>query len=175
LLAADVPVHYGFIQICVTDADQPGHAEACAGQRNGLCGVAVRDVLALVTGLHTGRVPLVVEWHDAEPPSPEASWEEVVEVPFTVSRRDLTVASFGSFIPVRLPRKGRLRARFCASGMDEAQEVDTITSDLPAIDRYLVQLWPAAQRAAARWPARRDGEAELMSGLERHLSPGNRP
>ncbi|WP_249998381.1 hypothetical protein [Actinoplanes sp. M2I2] len=33
-----------------------------------------------------------------------------------------------------------LRARWCASGMDDAQAADTVLDEEPTIDRYLLQL-----------------------------------
>jgi hypothetical protein len=141
LFAAEVPVHYGFLFLSDND-DQPELMDTRAGQRNGLCGAAVRGVLSMVTGLHTGRVPLIVEWHDAEPPlGPE--WEEAVEVPFRPRRRRLALTSFDDAFDVRLPAKGDLRARFCAVGMDAAHAQDTTLDDEPTVDRYLLALWPA--------------------------------
>jgi hypothetical protein len=142
LFEADVPVHYGFIFLSAKD-DQPDLMETRAGQRNGLCGAAVPGVLSMVTGLHTGRVPFVVEWHDAEP-ALDPEWEEVVEVPFAPRQPDLALTSFQDYFEVRLPAAGSLRARYCAIGMDAAHGQDTIFEEEPTVDRYLLALWPAA-------------------------------
>src|SRR5690348_14914657 len=62
----DIHVHYGFIFLSTQD-DSPDLMEPRRGQQNGLCGAAVAGVLSLITGLHTGRVRLRVEWLDTEP------------------------------------------------------------------------------------------------------------
>ena len=67
LFEADVPVHYGFINVLGADEDRADLMDARAGQVNGLLGAAVPGQLSLVTGLHTGRVPLVIAWHDTKP------------------------------------------------------------------------------------------------------------
>jgi hypothetical protein len=112
------------------------------GQVNGLVGAAVPGQLSLITGLHTGRVPLVIRWHATEPPIGD-DWEEVVEVSFQPSRTDLLLTSFQDSFELRLPVLQSLRARYCASGMDAARDADTVMDDEPTIDRYLLQLWPA--------------------------------
>jgi hypothetical protein len=142
LFADDVPVHYGFIFLSCGD-DEPDLMQARAGQQNGLCGAAVPGVLSMVTGLHTGRVPLIVEWHDTVP-TLDPGWEDVVEVPFLPAQRHLALTSFGDSFEVRLPAVGSLRARYCATGMDAAADAqDMVSDDEPTIDRYLLALWPA--------------------------------
>ncbi|GGQ71432.1 hypothetical protein [Couchioplanes azureus] len=140
LFDAEVPVHYGFIWLSSVE-DLPELMETRAGQRNGLCGAAFPGVLSMVTGLHTGRVPFVVQWHDTAPDL-DTSWEEVVEVPFTAQQRELSLSSFQDWFDVTLPAAGSLRARFCANRMDEAHGQDTLM-DEATIDRYLLALWPA--------------------------------
>jgi hypothetical protein len=44
---------------------------------------------------------------------------------------------------------GDYRVRYHATGMDAAAEADTIKDDDPPIDRYLLQLWPAAAQPDA--------------------------
>ncbi|WNV84686.1 hypothetical protein [Umezawaea sp. Da 62-37] len=71
-----------YAQIYVHDPDRPDLPtmdECFAGQANGPCGAAVPDFLFLVTGLRTGEVGFVVEWHDEHPPL-DNRWEEIVEV-----------------------------------------------------------------------------------------------
>src|SRR6266540_5843484 len=53
------------IHLAFLDGQPPEPGGDPAGQRNGLCAAAVPGVRWLVAGLHTGEVPLVVEWHDA--------------------------------------------------------------------------------------------------------------
>ncbi|OJF11420.1 hypothetical protein [Couchioplanes caeruleus] len=138
----EVPVHYGFIWVSASEEDLPDLMETRAGQRNGLCGAAVPGVLSLVTGLHTGRVPLTVQWHDTAPKL-DPVWEDVVEVSFTAEQCDLGLSSFQDGFDLTLPAAGSLRARFCGTGMDAAHEQDTLMGE-PTIDRYLLALWPAA-------------------------------
>jgi hypothetical protein len=129
LFEAEVPVHYGYLFLSAVD-EQPELMATRAGQRNGLCGAAVPGVLSMVTGLHTGRVPLAVRWHDAEPPlGPD--WEDVVEVAFAPGRAQLVLASFEHFYEVELPAAGSLRARYCAIGMDAARARDTVLEGEP--------------------------------------------
>ncbi|NMO52306.1 hypothetical protein HH310_14000 [Actinoplanes sp. TBRC 11911] len=142
LFDAAVPVHYGFIFLS-GDEDQPDLIDARAGQRNGLCGANAAGVLSMVTGLHTGRVPFVVEWHDTEPVLGD-EWEDVVEVPFQPAQPDLFLSSFQHFFPVRLPTVTAVRARYCATAMDAARKADTVLAEQATIDRYLLALWPAA-------------------------------
>ncbi|MDR7275298.1 hypothetical protein [Catenuloplanes atrovinosus] len=141
LFDAEISVHYGFVMLSDGD-DPPDLIESRAGQRNGLCGAAIPGGLAMVTGLHTGRVPFVVRWHDEEPPV-GAEWEDVVEVPFRPASPELVLSAFEDFFDVRVPSAGSLRTRYCAVGMDAANDRDTILDDEPTIDRYLLSLWPA--------------------------------
>jgi hypothetical protein len=144
LFEADVPVHYGFINLLgANDANQADLMAARAGQVNGLVGAAVPGQLSLVTALHTGRVPLVVRWHDTEPALGD-EWADVVEVSFDPPEVDLLLTSFQDSFELRLPVVRSLRARYCASEMDAARDADTVMDDEPTIDRYLLELWPAA-------------------------------
>ncbi|GLY99945.1 hypothetical protein [Actinoplanes sp. NBRC 103695] len=149
----EIHVHYRFINLTVDD-DLPDLSHASGGQRNGLCGAAEPGALAMITGLHTGPVPFTMTWHDTEPP-PADDWEEVVEVPFEAASHDVTLSAFEESHQLRLPATGSLRARYCATGMEEATDLET------PVDRYLLQLWPAApapdailretSRSAAYW------------------------
>lgn len=44
--------------------EYPEPVTSCSGQVNGLCGAAVPGSLLIVTGLHTGDVPMTAEVHD---------------------------------------------------------------------------------------------------------------
>jgi hypothetical protein len=145
LFDADVPVHYGFMFLTGSD-EHPDLGDTWAGQQNGLAGAAIPGVLSMITGLHTGRVPLRIEWH-ATAPEPGVGWEEIVDVPFTPPSVDMCVRSFQDSFDVRLPGTGPLRARYCAAGMDAARDVDTVMSGEPTVDRYLLQLWPDEEAA----------------------------
>ena len=142
LLDSDINVHYGFLWLAPADDALP-EGDPRAGQTNGLCGAAVPGALGMVTGLHTGSVPVRVEALDVAPPLDEA-WEEVVEVSFVAQEREYLLSAFEEFHDVLLPWRGDLRARWHARGMQEAREADTRLEDEPGVDAYLLQLWPAA-------------------------------
>ncbi|MFG1608458.1 hypothetical protein [Actinoplanes sp. NPDC049265] len=144
LFAGEVSVHYGFMSLSSDhdDADDPpGLTEMRAGQQNGLCGAAVPGMLSLITGLHTGDVPVVVRWHETEP-GLDARWEDVVEVSFRPTAEDLVLAAFEDHHELRLPAVADLRARYCATGMDAASDAHRGQGE-PVIDRYLLELWPS--------------------------------
>lgn len=164
LFDGEIDVHYGFIALKPYEDDLPG-PESVEGQSNGICGAAVPGVLMMYTGLHTGAVPVRVELHTDAPPV-GADWEDVVEVPFEVMDSDepqderwaglepeepapgeplyeFGLAAFESWQDVERPTPGGYRARWCASGMDAAYD-GTRQHGEPALDRYLLQLWPAS-------------------------------
>ena len=146
VFAGLVDVHYGFIDL-YSDPDGSGDESddlvgARRGQANGLVGAQVPHQLGMVTGLHTGEVPLVVTWSE-DAPEVEEDWEDVVEVSVELSTPDLTIATFENAYGCTVPQAGWHRARYCVSAMDEGQELDTPEEDETAPDRYLLQLWPA--------------------------------
>lgn len=159
LFDGDVHVHYGFIWLATADDPLPV-GDSRAGQSNGLCGAAIPGALNMVTGLHTGSVPLRVEALAAAPPLDDA-WEDVVEVPLFAPDREYMLSAFEEFHEVTLPQVGSLRARWSAQGMDAAREADNRLDGESALDAYLLQLWPAppapdvvlrqTARSAAYW------------------------
>jgi hypothetical protein len=120
-------------------------AAAFAGQRNGLCGAVVPGRLWLITGLHTGTVPLTVQVHDEGVPPVEDGWEEVVEVSFTPAGMPVRLLGcMGDFAAQFVLGPGvSYRVRYCGSGLDAGRAADTRGEDEPVIDRYLLQFWPA--------------------------------
>ncbi|PWD51180.1 hypothetical protein C8046_11500 [Serinibacter arcticus] len=149
LFDGGVEVHYGFLYLQPSEADaEIDLIDARAGQANGLCGAAHPGVLAMITGLHTGRVPVRVELL-AEPPAPVPAedWEDVVEVSVDLADADYALTSFDALHPLDLPA-GPHRARWLARGMDAARETD-VSDGSEDIDRYLLQLWPAPPGAEA--------------------------
>lgn len=140
---AAIHVHYGFIYLAGED-EEIGELlmEERLGQRNGLCGAQVPGRISMLTGLHTGSVPLRIECHSDEPPLDD-EWEDVVEVSFAVDDPYLTLSSFDDHVPLNLPGDGSYRVRYSATGMDAGRSLDTAL-DEPAPDRYLLQLWPAS-------------------------------
>lgn len=137
-----VRVHYGFLSL--EPADRYSAAELMetrAGQSNGLCGAAHPGALSMVTGLHTGPVPVRVELHDT-PPAPDDSWEDVVEVSLAPAAEQYGLASFDENHAIGPLPATSLRARWHARGMDTAHQEDTSDGETE-LDRYLLQLWPA--------------------------------
>lgn len=162
-------VQYHFAYLSPADAEDPDLDEAIEGQVNGLLGARVPGALALNIGLHTGPVPVRIEWDDVEP-AIDPGWEDVVEVGVDVGNRNMRLAGFDDAHPVVLPAAGPHRARLCASGMDAAAEQDSASEDEPAPDRYLLQLWPAPPaadrvvRAGSRYAQRCHAHAAEGSG-----------
>ena len=159
LFEGEVDVHYRFINVHHVLRDPDWEiGEEYRGQANGLCGAAVPGLLSLVTGLHTGEVGFTVELHAAEPPLDDA-WEEIVEVSFTTVQKRMGLHGFQSQYEFGLP-EGDYRVRYCARGMDEGQDEDTLVDGDP-VDFYLLQFWPGriggdsilrqTSRAAAYW------------------------
>lgn len=143
-LSLDLHVHYGFVYLA-PDGEVGDLVDARGGQANGLCGAQHPGVLVMSTGLHTGTVPFEVAVSDAEPAIGD-EWEEVVEASFSASQRDYWLRAFEDGHELVLPLATSYRARFCASGMDQARQADVRMPDEPVIDRYLLQLWPAPMR-----------------------------
>lgn len=142
LLDGEVDVHYWQMYVESGSAGIPDLPGAFAGQANGICGAAVPHSLFLITGLHTGTVGFRVELHDA-PPRLDEEWEDVVEVSFRAATAEVALLDWdGAGHPLDL-EPADYRVRYCASGMDEAREQDTRLEDEPALDRYLLQFWPA--------------------------------
>lgn len=138
----DLHVHYGFVWLHSSDLIPDDLGGTRAGQRNGICGAAQAGVLSMMTGLHTGTVPFRVSLTELEPPL-DPGWEEVVEVDFEPEDTELVLATFNDFVQILLPCLGTYRARYCASGMDQAREQDTRLDGDDVTDRYLLALWPA--------------------------------
>ncbi len=142
LLDGEVDVHYWQLYVESGAVGIPDLQGAFAGQANGICGAASPYSLFLITGLHTGTVGFRVELHEARPGLDE-QWEEVVEVSFRAATAEIALLDWdGEGHPLDLEPTD-YRVRYCASGMDEAREQDTRLEDEPALDRYLLQFWPA--------------------------------
>ena len=118
----------------------PLPTEAFLGQVNGLCGAAVPGTLFLVTGTHTGEIPLRVTLWESEPELGE--WEEIVEtslIPAGVA--ELSGWMSDPVLRFALPAPC-YRARWNASGMDAAHD-DRLDEGDSAPDSYELMLWPA--------------------------------
>jgi hypothetical protein len=139
-------VHYGQIYV-VTDpaAFIDGFERALEGQVNGLLQAGNPGMLFLVTGLHTGDLRFTVEVHEAEPPPPGDTWEEVVEASLRPLTSDVTLSQWAGEESWPLPLETiDYRVRYCARGMDEGHDLDTPDEDEEVgPDSYLLQFWPA--------------------------------
>ncbi|MEU9111736.1 hypothetical protein AB0D04_08085 [Streptomyces sp. NPDC048483] len=123
---------------------EAGLHECFMGQRSGLCGAAVPGHLLLLTGLHTGSVPLTVELHGREPSVDFDGWEDIVETPFRAAEEGAYLVPWeGEGWSLGLPA-GTYRVRYHCRGMDEARGGDR-WEDEPVLDEYLLQFWPAPQ------------------------------
>lgn len=138
-----VHVHYRFLYLAGDVVDDPDFG--VQGQANGLCGAGVAGQLSFITGLHTGELPVEVTWHESEPALTDA-WEDVVEVPFDVPSTSLWFSAFEEFHEIEIGAAGPHRVRYCASGMDAGNLMDTPGPGESAPDRYAIQLWPAEHR-----------------------------
>ncbi|MFC3688725.1 hypothetical protein [Aquipuribacter hungaricus] len=141
LFDGEVFVMYGFLYLLPMDAEAELEAGR-VGQVNGLVGAAQPERLSIVTGMHTGHVPLRVEALQAAP-EPEEGWEDVVEASLTTGAADMYLSAFQDSYPVTLPAAGTYRVRWSARGMEEARQADARDEGGPVVDRYLMQLWPA--------------------------------
>ncbi|WP_326954700.1 hypothetical protein [Amycolatopsis sp. NBC_01286] len=142
-------VHYGQIYVHSEGGDPfEGDLTACfAGQRNGLCGAAFPGTLFLITGLHTGNVGFTAEVHDTGPPVPPlppgSGWEDVVEASFHAGGATRLVTWGGENAWDLELSPGDYRVRYSGSRMDAGRDRDTRLDGEPALDRYLLQFWPA--------------------------------
>lgn len=142
LLDQEISVHYGFMFLGSGDGEQPELGSARGGQANGLCGARAPGFLSLITGLHTGMVPLRIESLTEPPPDDGGQWEDVVEASLTTAGEPLWLSTFDDGVEVALPA-GQWRARYSAAGMDAGRDADSRLDGDPVLDRYLLQLWPA--------------------------------
>ncbi len=147
LFSGEIHVAYG--QMYIEGRDEPdegvetGLHECFAGQRAGLCGAAVPGYLFLLTGLHTGYVPLTIEQHETEPSTDLADWEDVVEMSFQPDEDLPQLIEWGGGGCWDLGLLAEpYRLRYHCRGMDEAHD-GTRGEGEPVLDEYLLQFWPA--------------------------------
>ncbi|WP_340537881.1 hypothetical protein [Nocardioides sp. GXZ039] len=137
----EIPVHYGFIDLNGDDRDL---IDARRGQSNGLLGARFPGRLSMITGLHTGEVPLRIEWHQAEPEM-DPSCADVVEASVEFAATAAVLSSFDEVIELELPQAGWHRARYSAHDMQAGSDLDATDEGESAPDRYVLQLWPAPE------------------------------
>ncbi|WP_409473642.1 hypothetical protein [Streptomyces sp. HC307] len=159
LFSGEVHVAYGQVYVC-SDDDGLDLGDSFAGQRAGLCGGAVPGHLFLLTGTHTGSVPMTVELHETEPPLDADAWEDIVEVSFRpVSDKTYLVEWDCRWYPLPLSETS-YRVRYHCRGMDEARNAVRDAGE-PVLEEYLLRFWPSppapdrvvkeTSRAAAYW------------------------
>lgn len=141
LADGDLFVDYGFVYLDSGVGGWDEEIDQRAGQRNGLAGAAQPGFVMLMTGTSVGDVPLRVELYRKAPPLDER-WDEIVEVSVDLRSRRLEVTSFDRELDARkLRQNGPHRLRYSALRFEDDQQR---RDDEVALDRYLVQLWPAA-------------------------------
>ncbi|MGW1054769.1 hypothetical protein ACWDBD_39215 [Streptomyces sp. NPDC001118] len=170
-------VHVSYGQMYVeSDPDSygPDLAEAFAGQSSGLCGAAIPGTLWLSTGLHTGDVGFTAEVHDEAPPL-DPSWEDVVEVSFRPVSDSTAFVLWGGDGSWELDlEQTDYRVRYCAKGMDAADQEDTRLDGEPQLDCYLLQFWPSPP-APDRVVKQTSAIAEYWHDYARRLPPPPTP
>lgn len=126
-----------------TEADLSDPLPTFAGQSNGLCGGSVPGMVFLITGTHTGDIPVRIELLTARPEL--GDWQEVVEVSFTPTGPTVGLYGWAEGASVIFTlADSSYRLRWSASGMDEGKAQDVADENHPAPDHYLISLWPAA-------------------------------
>ncbi|MBB4710447.1 hypothetical protein BJ965_000329 [Streptomyces luteogriseus] len=99
-------------------------------------------------------------WDQAPPLDP--AWEDVVEVSFRPASARCALVQWAGEASWDLDlEETDYRVRYCALGMDRAEEEDTRLGEVPQLDRCLLQFWPAppepdralkeTSRIAAHW------------------------
>ena len=143
IFSGPLSVHYAQAYLLPAGSGTPGLKECFRGQVNGLCGAALPGKLFLITGLHTGHVGFAVDLLDS-PPLLDDTWEEVVEVPLSVTTSETALVEWAASAtyPIPLPR-GSFRARYCARGMQLGKDLDTSSPDGNPVDSYSLIFWPA--------------------------------
>ena len=145
LFADTIFVHYGQFYVCPGEDDLELD-NTFRGQVNGLCGAALANRLFLVTGTHTGRVHVEVEWLDSEP-AIDAAWDEIVEVSFHHEEATLELVEWAGEATYLLALPpGDYRVRYGAKGMiSDAEDLD----EQKLLQHYALQFWPGAPRPDA--------------------------
>jgi hypothetical protein len=115
-------------------------------QTNGLCGSAASDQLVLKFGVHTGEVNLSI-WLTTEAEPIDESWDEIVEVPFQVTRDikfnlvDFNGDPWGNSIPLRA---GNYRIRYSAKNFHATEEKSSVEEvDSSLLECYELIIWPS--------------------------------
>ncbi|BDV29844.1 hypothetical protein [Microbacterium terricola] len=138
-------VDYGHVHLVTGELFVDDFGGAFAGQSNGLCGAQQNGVLALITGLHTGRTPIRISLLEHAPEL--GDWEEIVEASLAPATPDAVLRGVTGIqeCAFALP-EASYRVRWSVSGMDEEQSQRDAG---PATARQWLALWPAPPAADA--------------------------
>ena len=141
LYSGELDVCYGQFYVVATAADKwVDMSAAFAGHANGLCGGGQPGRLFFITGTHTGKVRLAVEYTAARP-DVDATWEEQVECSFEVTGPISLVDWEGLLSHVLQLSPRAYRVRYSARGMLADWEAEPNPLELQS---YRVQFWPEA-------------------------------
>ncbi|RKS09237.1 hypothetical protein DFP74_4970 [Nocardiopsis sp. Huas11] len=172
LFSGEAHVAYGQIYVS-SEAEGYDLGDHFAGQRAGLCGGAVPGHLFLLTGTHTGPVPLTVELGETEPPLDADAWEDIVEVSFRPVSGETVLAEWGGDAhPLDLAETS-YRVRYQCRGLDEAHDTTRVAGD-PVRDEYLLRFWPSPP-AADRVVKETSHAAAYWHAFAREQPPGPTP
>lgn len=142
LFDAEIGFHYGFAWFDTGVGTVADLSTVRGGQANGLLGAAEPGLLSMVVGMHSGQVPVRIEFHDTAP-AVDDDWDDIVEASLDARGPDATLSTFDEFHEVGLPANGWYRARWHDHGADAGQQHERFDPDEPVVERCLLQLWPA--------------------------------
>ena len=145
IFEGSLSVDYAQAYVCAGELSQLEAGDYFKRQENGLCGASIPHALWLVFGMESGEVGFTIDVLDAAPPLDD-SWEEIVEVPFAVAEDsgEINLLQWPGEAVCSIPLlPGNYRVRYCARGMDEGHDTDTILDDEPLVDFYSLTFWPA--------------------------------
>jgi hypothetical protein len=142
-----INAHYGQAHVHLQGGDYEV-AYAWEDQTNGLLGVAEKNLLLLMFGLHTGMVHLSVKV-SREEPELDNSWEEIVEASFTMPEEQaLGLRDWGGTFWQPIPLKpGPHRVRYSARHFKEGEELSMGDSSTHPTEEYELVFWPSPSRA----------------------------
>lgn len=144
LYAGELDVCYGQFYISTVNADAwVDMSTAFAGQANGLCGCGQPGRLFFVTGTHTGRVALRIEFATRRPEVDDL-WEEQVECSFSVTATPVVLSDWEGQLSHALQLAPRTyRVRYSAQRMLADWEEPSSSVELQA---YRIEFWPESIR-----------------------------
>lgn len=146
--ARDV-LRVSFGQYAIYDPESGPDAVPALPERiaNGLA-IAAIDGACIVSGLHTGRIGIVVETWSGTPPLELDGWDDVVDVPYTATTDEALIAELDADPRADLPNlitagPSTYRLRISVRGRDAGRELDHLKRDEDPVEEHRVQAWPA--------------------------------